>query len=108
MPQVVYQGRVVATGPDIEGGWKEYPDTGLTLFKHLNDHEFAIGYFNFAPAGGEIPLIFADAGLPSVSGFGLHLTDVISGEDLGVHRDYYNLHLASHESRILKGRLVQL
>jgi len=108
VPQVVYQGRVVATGPDIEGGWKEYPDTGLTLFKHLNNHEFAIGYFNFAPAGGEIPLIFADAGLPSVSGFGLHLTDVISGEDLGVHRDYYNLHLASHESRILKGRLVQL
>jgi len=107
VPQAVYQGRVIVTGPDVEGGWKEYPDTGLTLFKHLSDHEFAVGYFNFCPGPGEVPFIFADAGLPATSGFALRFTDVISGEDLGVKRDYLNLMIPSHGCRVLKCSIVK-
>lgn len=80
-PYPVYRGRVLNTDVDPETGtaWREYPDAGLTLFKHLNGGEFAVGYFNFAPASGELPFIFADAGLPYGSGLGLHLTDAMTG-----------------------------
>jgi len=104
VPQTVYQGRVIHSD---QNGWKEYPDTGLTLFKHLHHHEFAVGYFNFAPQSGEIPFIFADAGLPATSGFALHFEDVITGEDLGIKRDFCNLMIPSHGSRVLKCRIVK-
>ncbi len=103
VPQTVYRGRVL----HVDNGWKEYPDTGLTLFKHLSDHEFAAGYFNFAPESGEVPFIFADAGLPATSGLALHFTDVISGEDLGVRRDFLNLMIPAHGSRVLKCRIIR-
>ena len=107
VPQPVYQGRMLYTGPDAVGGWEEYPDTGLTLFKHLSDHEFAVGYFNFSPKPGEVPFIFADAGLPDTSGFALDFGDVITGEKLGVKRDYLNLIIPAHGCRVLKCRIVK-
>ena len=104
-PQIVYRGRVVHTDENV---WKEYPDAGLTLFKRLSDNEFAVGYFNFADVSGEVPFIFADAGLPYQSGFGLHLTDAADGRDLGVHRDYFHAKLEGHESRVLIARLERV
>ena len=107
-PHVVYRGRVINNEYDPETGswWHEYPDCGLTLFRHLSGNEFAVGYFNFAPKRGSVPFIFADAGLPYGSGVGLHLTDTITGEDLDVHRDYYNLDVEGHACRILLATLV--
>jgi len=109
VPQTVYRGRVLNTEYDPETGawWHEYPDAGLTLFKHLSDHTFAVGYFNFAPKSGELPFIFADAGLPYGSGYALALTDAITGENLGVHRDYFHVKLESHACRVLLAKLVR-
>lgn len=102
VPQVIYRGRVIHT----DNGWKEYPDTGLTLFKHLDNHEFAVGYFNFAPESGEIPFIFADAGLPATSGLAFRFEDLMTGEDLGIRRDYFNLMIPAHGCRVLKCRIA--
>ena len=108
-PMPVYRGRVIHIEYDPETGWwHEYPDSGLTLFRHLSGGEFAVGYFNFAPKSGEVPFIFADAGLPYGSGVGLRLTDAFTGEDLGVKRDYLNLDVEGHGCRILLGRLEKL
>ena len=101
VPQAVYQGRMIYNGPDVPGGWEEYPDTGLTLFKHLSGHRFAVGFFNFAPKPGQVPFIFADAGLPATSGFALRFRDVLTGEDLGVRRDYLNMTVPAHGCRVL-------
>lgn len=106
-PYVAYRGRAIYNGPDAENHWEEYPDGGLTLFRHLSGNEFAIGYFNLSPRPVEIPFTFADVGLPYGSGVALALTDAITGEELGVHRDYCNLRLESHCSRVLLARLVQ-
>ena len=106
-PYVAYRGRVFYNGPDAENHWEEYPDGGLTLFRHLSDNEFAIGYFNLSPRPAEIPFTFADAGLPYGSGVALELTDAITGEALGVRRDYCNFGLEAHCSRVLLARLVQ-
>ena len=105
-PQVVYRGRIVHIGYEPESGWwHEYPDCGLTLFKHLSGGQFAIGYFNFAPKSGEVPFILADAGLPYGSGIGLRLRDAFTGEDMGLRRDYCNLDIESHGCRVLIGSL---
>lgn len=106
-PYVAYRGRVFYNGPDAENHWEEYPDGGLTLFRHLSGNEFAIGYFNLSPRPAEIPFTFADAGLPYGSGVALELTDAITGEKLGVRRDYCNFWLEAHYSRVLLARLVQ-
>ena len=106
-PYVAYRGRVFYNGPDAENHWEEYPDGGLTLFRHLSGNEFAIGYFNLSPRSAEIPFTFADAGLPYGSGVALELTDAITGEKLGVRRDYCNFWLEAHCSRVLLARLVQ-
>lgn len=110
VPQVVYDGRIINNEYDPETGtwWREYPNSGLTLFKHMSDQTFAIGYFNFAPKSGVVPFTFVDAGLPYGSGVGLHLTDAITGEDLGVYRDYCNLKIESHGSRVLLAKLVRV
>ena len=94
--------------PETNTWWHEYPDAGLTLFKHMSGGEFAIGYFNFAPKTCELPFIFADAGLPYGSSLGLRLTDAITGEDLGVHRDYYHISLPAHGSRVLLAKIVSV
>ena len=106
-PYVAYRGRVFYNGPDAENHWEEYPDGGLTLFRHLIGNEYAIGYFNLSPRPAEIPFTFADAGLPYGSGVALALTDTITGEELGVRRDYCNFRLEPHCSRVLLARMVQ-
>ena len=103
-PQIVYRGRILETHPE-DGGWHEHPDCGLTMFKHLSDGEFAVAYFNFAPAEGNVPFIFADAGLPYTSGFGLRFRDAVTGEDLGLKRDYFNLDVEAHGCRVFLARL---
>ena len=106
-PYVAYRGRVFYNGPDAENHWEEYPEGGLTLFRHLSGNEFAIGYFNLSPRPAEIPFTFADVGLPYGSGVALALTDAITDEDLGVRRDYCNFWLDAHCSRVLLARMVQ-
>lgn len=108
-PYVVYRGRVINTDWDEETktGWHEFQDCGFTMFKHLSDNEFAIGYFNFAPMRGEIPLTFADAGLPYGSNIGLELKDVFTGENLGIKRDYFNLVVPAHGCRVFIAKMKE-
>jgi alpha-galactosidase len=77
------------------------------MFKHLSGNEFAIGYFNFAPKHGEVLFTFADAGIPYGSGVALEMTDAITGESLGLQRDYYNLIVPAHGCRIILAKMVK-
>lgn len=106
-PYPVYRGRVINTDYDeaTGTGWHEYPDDGLTLFKHLSGNEFAVGYFNFAPKRAEVPFTFADAGLPYTSGVALEMTDVFTGETTGPVRDYMNLVVPAHGCRVFLARM---
>ena len=51
---------------------------------------------------------FADLGIPYESGCGLELTDVFTGENLGVKRDYFLPAVEPHGCRMYKAKLVRV
>lgn len=109
-PYVVQLGNVTVTNPnpaDEEDPWKHLPETSLTLLKHLSGGEFVLGYYNLSPAESAIPCIFADCGLPYTSGYGFEMTDIFTGECIGVKRDYYNPVIPAHDCRLFRCKLVK-
>lgn len=83
------------------------------LVKHLANNEFALAYFNFDDRdlknGFSFVCPFDDFGLPYESGFGLELTDAITGEYIGVKRDHYCPdNIPAHGCRVLRGKLVRV
>ena len=80
-------------------------DQLYTFIKHLSNQEFVIAFYNLFEAEQEMNSIFADAGLPYGSGYGFHMRDIFTGEDLGVKRDYYLTRVPGHDCKLYFCRL---
>lgn len=109
-PFIVKRGGVTVLDPNPEPGksqWVTIDDTAYTFIKHLSNNEFVLAYYNLSEHPSEISCIFADAGLPYTSGYGFELTDLFSGEKIGVVRDYYNPYMQPHTCRLFKAKLVK-
>ena len=78
----------------------------LTFIKHLSDQEFAIAYYNLHEEEQTMNCIFADVGLPYASGYGFNMTDVFTGENIGIKRDYHIVSVPGHDCRLFRCRLV--
>ena len=78
------------------------------FIRHMSDGGFVIGKFNLSDNRAGMPFIFADAGLPYASGVGLRLTDLFTGEDLGVKRDYFVPVLEKHACRLYRAYLERV
>lgn len=83
-------------------------DKLYTFIKHLSDGRFVIAYYNLYEEEQEISCIFADAGVPYSSGYGFHMEDMFTGEDLGVKRDYHIAVVPGHDCRLYRCRLVRV
>ena len=81
-------------------------DKLLTFIKHLSMKEFAIAYYNLHVEEHEMNCIFADVGLPYASGYGFDMTDVFTGEHIGIKRDYHIVSVPGHDCRLFCCRLV--
>ncbi len=86
--------------PYFEKNSRYARDERMVLFKMLADNRFALGFFNLTDAESKMQVYMADIGLPTHSGKGLHLIDVMSGEDLGIHKDFFSPILPTHSCRI--------
>ena len=64
------------------------------------------GVFNFCGDARSVEITFAELGVPCTSGVRLQMTDVISGEDLGIRHDDYFFALGGHSARIIRCRFV--
>ena len=79
------------------------------FFKHCANGEYILAFFNFSDHdsdgqwGGTCE--FYDFGLTATSGYGLHLRDIFTGEDLGLKAEYMNVYVPSHDCKIFRGRL---
>ncbi len=78
------------------------------FFRHLEDNEFAIGMFNLQDEPRNCSIVFSDAGVPTASGYGLELTDLFTGENLGVKKDYFRTLVDAHGPALFRAKLVKL
>ena len=86
-------------------------DDHYFFMRHLSNNEFVLAYFNFGDENDPTWLYsgaFADLGLPYGCGYGLELTDVFTGENLGVKRDYFLTSVNAHGCKMYKGKLVRV
>lgn len=80
--------------------------TTPTFVKHLSNGEFAVLFTNMGEErNGGCALYFDEIGIPAASGYGLHLVDAFTGEDIGVKKEYMMIELEKHDSRMFIGRL---
>lgn len=90
------------------------PYTGdhYIMFRHLSNNEFALAYFNFSERDDRetttYGFSFDDLGIPYESGYGLELTDVLTGENIGIKRDVFIPSLKAHGCKVYRGKLVKV
>ena len=82
-------------------------DKLFTFIKHLSNQKFIIAYYNLYEEEQEIQCIFADVGLPYASGYGFDMTDVFTGEHIGIKRDYHIVSVPGHDCRLFCCRLAK-
>ena len=76
----------------------------MTLFKHLDDGSYALGFFNLGEEDAETFATFSDFGLPAAAGYDLALESVFDGERL-VSREYLRLNVPAHDCRVYIAKL---
>ena len=74
-----------------------------TLFKHLSNREFAIGFFNLGDDEGTPDFRPWDMGFPTTAGFTMRLKDVFTGEVISGVNDYMSFKLAPHDCKVFLG-----
>ncbi len=82
-------------------------DVRLSFVKFLDNNEFLVCFFNFDSEPHWTPFYFDDYGIPSASGLGLELTDVLTGETLPVKHDGWNPTMEPRSFHIYKAKLVK-
>ena len=78
------------------------------LLKFLSGGEFALGFFNLNDAARGMECIFADCGISYRADRAVRLTDVLTGETLGIRKDEIRLSVPAHGCRVLRGKVVTL
>ena len=107
-PYLVRRTGVTVDNPNPAAGetpWKHIPDTAFVFLRHLSGGEFALGLYNLSPRDAEVSCAFADLGLPESDEFGLRMTDLFTGEDIGVRRGSFHPTIPAHDCRLYRCRL---
>ena len=87
---------------------QRYASTGrMGMAKFLDNGEILLAYFNHAEYPLDVLLYFDDIGVPYSSGYGLELTDILTGENVGVKFDFYNPRLEGRTCRLFKAKFVK-
>ena len=109
-PYLIRRTSIFTGNPDAREGempWREIPDSGFTVFRHLSDGEFALAFINLSEAETTLRCELVDLGLPVSSGYALDVKDVYTGESLGKKTDYFNQVVPGHDMRLYLCRLVK-
>jgi alpha-galactosidase len=77
----------------------------ITFVKHLSNNEIAVLFVNFSDHDDNAMLYFSNIGITADTGYGLHLTDVFTGEDIGVKKEFMKLRLKKHQCAMYIGKL---
>lgn len=75
--------------------------------KHLSGGEFAFGFFNLTERDADIPCFLADVGLSPHDGYGFELTDVFTGENVGVYKELIKPKVPQRDCNVYLAKLVK-
>jgi len=78
------------------------------LIKMLANNEYAFAFLNYGDGDTKVPLYFIDAGVPASSGYGFEMTDVFTGENIGIKHDYMCPIVPRHGTLLYRAKLVKL
>ena len=76
--------------------------------RHLSDGDIVIAMINTSDGGSYFPAFFADLGLGRITGRGLQITDMWTGEDLGTFEELYTATVAPHATKMLRCKVVEV
>jgi len=83
------------------------PMRGEIYVKHMSNNRFAIAFFNDYDKDGQMLLFLEAAGIPYHTGVTLDITDVLTGEHIGViNQDFFKAEVKSHGCRIFTAELT--
>ena len=71
----------------------------LTLFKHLDDGTYALGFFNMGEEDGETYVTFSDFGLPASAKYDVHVRGVLNGDERTC-REYMRVSVPAHDCKV--------
>ena len=79
----------------------------FSLVRPLSNGDYAIGMFNFGDKKSEMSLQFFDIGLPAASGRALELYDCYTHSVIGTFTERYAVEVESHDSLMLRAKVVK-
>jgi alpha-galactosidase len=80
----------------------------MVLFKHMSNGEYLIGCFNMSDQFYNYAVFnFYDLGLPTASGYGFRMRDIMTGEETGLVREYFITTVPAHGFRLYRARLCK-
>lgn len=86
------------------GSTQDYP----IFIRFLENNEFAFVFFNLKDSARTLECPFPDIGVPYHSGVGVELTDIMTGEKLGIKRDDLRIVVKARSCRAFRAKLVNL
>lgn len=87
----------------------EWDQGGIMYYvRQLENNEFAIGLFNLRDGDSYFVFDNAQLGVPFGQGYGIEMTDVISGQNIGVRRSDLCGTVKSHGCKIFRCKTVKL
>ena len=83
------------------------PDNTICV-KFLSDGTYAVGMFNVYDRKVTGILPYYEMGLDPLCGYALEYTDVFTGENLGIRKDFGEFDVEPHDCRVFRARLVKV
>ena len=101
---LVTNGKLIRIDQDAEARppvatFHPWNDKLLTLFKHLDDGAYALGFFNLDEQDAETFATFSDFGLPAAAGYDLAMRSAFDDESLEC-REYVRVKVPAHDCRV--------
>lgn len=89
--------------------WQTHPwnNNLVSSFKHLDNGEYALAFYNFSENDDSVPCEFELFGIPNNSGYKLRMTDIFTGECIGEFRDYARIPVPRHDVKLYRVKLVK-
>ncbi len=78
----------------------------LVLGRLLSGGDIAVGFFNLGENDSRMYLYFETLGIPDAAGINLEMTDVMTGEDFGVKREFVDIVVPKHDCRVFRCKPV--